>query len=149
MIREKCKLAALLYTKNTYLGSSSSFDFNVGQTQDASRNQDALGPRAVVNVLSLFPFFLPARLCLAAGLGERQPQNGVYSQKKSVAQTPRRQPTLSTLPLRKKESHTCNRGLALWAASKHPQSPSFPLKESSGVGKDRNGIRNKAVLRSV
>lgn len=39
--------------------------------------------------------------------------------------------------------------MAPWTASKQPQSPSFPLKESSAVAKDRNGIRNKAVLRSV
>lgn len=50
------------------------------------------GPRGVVHFLPVFPFFLPARLCLAAGLGERQPQNGVSSQMTSPAQTPRSQP---------------------------------------------------------
>lgn len=108
-------------------------------------------PQGVVHFLPVFPFFLPARLRLAARLGDRRPQNGVSSQMKSPAQTPRSQPPLANAQrfALEKESQTCNRGLALWTASKQPQSPGFPLKESSAVGKDRNGIRNKAVLRSV
>lgn len=42
-----------------------------------------------------------------------------------------------------------SRGPALWSASRPPQPPSFPLKESSAVAKDRNGMRAEAVLGSV
>lgn len=106
---------------------------------------------------SSFSILPPARLGSVAGLGEQQPEKRCLlpdeisgtNALEPRSRLPSRWPTLNALPLRKKKKKAKHTGLVLWTDSKQPPSPGFPLKESSAVGGDRNGIRNKAVLGSV